>query len=444
MCVMTMRRQHNSIILQSALRRYRAMRVLQSAQYIGMWTQTHYRGIVGRVIYNELNRERRALQIQTRLRVFVALKRFRKMMDAVLVIQCARRAYSSRLVLSFKKAGARDLSVVVQERDRLKNEVRALKAELQIVKLAMPQVDIYSEDSSNKMKEKENEITSLRSELNRMTAENASKEMELLDARASLDAAIKKTDELEQLNADLQQLIVASQGSYDEVGRLEKDNERVLDETEQVKLLFNQDIENEKSVGQSASNHALPTPVLPQRANLPHTPVTAEVECALEKALAKIAELEEANELLRAESNRAKPNNSKDLVETAFPSSMKRVVHAMSAIEVPSLPDTSVYTSATTDNMTADTDDEIAKLREENQLMRTQLELLRDNQGVLPDIVGSDQEYEASVNPRDSASHSSEEGDESSFLRYDSCVHLFIAFIILTCVVFVVPIYRTR
>jgi hypothetical protein len=72
--------------------------------------------------------------------------------------------------------------------------------------------------------------------------------------------------------------------------------------------------------------------------------------------------------------------------------------------------------------MTPDTDDEVAKLREENQVLQTQLELLRDNQGVVPDILGSDQEYEESVNPSDSDGYS-EEGDESSgFARYVYCL----------------------
>jgi myosin heavy subunit len=423
-----MRRLHNSLIVQKFWRRHRATQVLKSARLIGIWAQTHYRANLGRAICRQLNQDRRALQIQTQTRKYAAMKNFKRIITAVLVIQCSRRSYMSRLLLSLKKAEARDLGAVVQERDRLRNEVSALKSQLQRAKEAPPQSQVFSDVTVEQINEKDTEIKYLRVELQRIKAEKESKEneldgamQELANLKTAQDAALSKSIELQQLNAGLQELIMASQCSDDEIERLKKENVQLLSEFEELKSLHETLTQENNTMRQSSvsttagqSDHLnVPsTPVSSHLSNMPPTPVSAEVEYALEKALARITELEEANEALR--------KHQTDEKIVAADAGLTPITS--SAIDFPSLPVTSVYTTATTDNMTADTDDEVAKLREENQVLQTQLELLRDNQGVVPDIMGSDQEYEESVNPSDSDGYS-EEGDESSgFARYVYCL----------------------
>ena len=417
------RRQYNSTILQTTWRRHRGMKYLQSTKYIAKWAQTHYRGSVGRSKFTELNKKRRALQIQTQGRRYISMKKFRKAIDSVIIIQCARRSYLSRQLLSLKKADARDLGAVVQERDLLRSELIALRLELQRKEVSAPQTQVPSTDLLNKISNKDKEIESLREDVERLENEKMATKNELTEVKhdlanmkSSLDTANSKVHELEQSNAELQNSPSTIQSSdTNEIERLREENARFLEEMSQLKS-FNEALKQENA------DFCQPKPNDDQPLATPPTPVTAEVECALEQALHKIADLEKSNEMLRAENNilrNTQPITSAEKVSNSAAAAIAPSNdNATSLIDIPALPLTSVYTTATTDNLTTDTDDEIAKLREENQVLQAQLELLRDNQGLLPDILGSDQEYEESVNPSETDSYS-EEGDESSgFARY--------------------------
>lgn len=399
------RRQHNSVIIQRAWRRYVASNTLQSAKLIAIWMQTHFRGNNGRRKYKALNQERRALQIQTQYRSYMAIKCFRRTIDSVLVIQCARRSYLSRQLLGLKKAAARDLSAVVQERDRLRIEVNALKIELQKANETQPRA--VSEDVKAEIMKKDNEVESLRLDIKRLLADKNNAEIELSEAKKQRDVALRKVDELELLNAGLQELIVASQSTDDDLERLKTQNANLKSLNEALKQ--GQKVGGDLLNAPSTSDGAHPSSV-------PLTPVSAEIGCALEQALSRIASLEAENLALKSK-------QANLLSEKYDGNDFAPISAVQKGTTIPSLPVTSVYTTATTDNMTADTDDEVAKLREENQVLQAQLALLRDTQ-ILPDIVGSDhdQEYEESVNPSEGESHS-EEGDESSgFARYVACL----------------------
>jgi hypothetical protein len=192
---------------------------------------------------------------------------------------------------------------------------------------------------------------------------------------------------------------------------VKSDKERVLKELEELKS-FNQALEDEnRHMTESFSN--LDEIML---LNAPPAPVTAEVERALDEAVRKITELEQANKKLKA-ANESLQNSQMISTESCMIDNeiAKKAAPMQTYVDAPALPLTSVYTTATTDNMTTDTEDEIARLREENHVLQNQLQLLRNNnQGILPEIMGSDQEYEESVNPSDN-----EDEDESSgFDRY--------------------------
>ncbi|EED88551.1 predicted protein, partial [Thalassiosira pseudonana CCMP1335] len=97
------RRQHNSVILQRAWRRYSSVTRFTSAKAIARWCQVHQRGAVGRAEYNALNRVRHALCIQRYWRGYASLIAFRHQVYAAIVLQCTRRSCIARRKLSLLK-----------------------------------------------------------------------------------------------------------------------------------------------------------------------------------------------------------------------------------------------------------------------------------------------------------------------------------------------------
>lgn len=436
--VTNMRRQHSSLIIQRTWRKYRAVTDFLLAKLVAIWVQVHYRGGVGRAKYKRLNQQRRALQIQTLGRRYIAMKRYKKVIDSVVLIQCARRSYLSRLLLSLKKAEARDFNALVQERDRLRTELSALKVELQKAKEdANMHVEAPSKELVARLIEKDKEIDSLRLAMDRLSAKQDTQDRELMESKESVfiltaerDAGLCRIKELELLNAELyQQINGLSVIAANDVRHLSRDiedanngNGQVLGEMNELKLM-NQALQSENNEMYDVMLMHNENTLL----NAPSSPALAKFECALQRALARISQLEEDNQKLTA--TNASLHNERVISrlesiddhneidkKLAAPTRSHKNNTTNANNYTPILPPASVYTTVTTDNMTADTEEEILKLREENQVLQKQLELLRCNQGVLPDIVGSDQDYDESVNPSDSGVDDEDNG--SGFVRY--------------------------
>eukprot|EP00804_Cyclotella_cryptica_P005963 CCRYP_000224-RB/>CCRYP_000224-RB protein AED:0.01 eAED:0.01 QI:97/1/1/1/1/1/2/2451/1530 len=430
--VTDMRRHCSSVIIQRTWRKYLAVTVFQSSKLVAIFVQVHYRGRVGRAKYKRLNRQRRAIQIQTYGRRYIAIKRFNKAIGSIVLIQCAIRCYRARLLLRLKKAEARDFCAVVQERDRLQAEVSTLKVELQNVKEnAKLNIETPTEELMATISEKNREIDSLRLAMDLLSAQQASQHRELLESKetviiltAERDAGLTRIKELELFNAELYQEINGISGKagihcrqlpFDLEGE-NNGNGQVLGETSKLKSI-NQTFNYLPGTNSNRNESSL--------LNAP-SPVLTKFDCALETALHKIAQLEEDNQKLKAVN--ASLNNElvisllgrnddhDEINRITAPSHGHKNNVTNANNYAPTIPLTSVYTTATTDNMTADTEDEISKLREENQVLQKQLELLRGNQGVLPDIIGSDHEYDESVNPTDSGSE--DKNSSSIFVRY--------------------------
>jgi hypothetical protein len=366
------------------------------------------------------------------------MKRLKKIIDAVVLIQCARRSYLSRSLLILKKAEARDFNALVQERDRLRTEVSILKVELQKAKEdANVQVEAPSKELVARLIEKDNEIDSLRLAIERLSAKKDTQDRELIESKetvfiltAERDAGLSRIKELELLNAELYQDINGLSGiAANDFKRVPRDiedanngNGRVLGEINELRTM-NQALQSENnelydvmSMRNESTHLSVPAP-----------PALAKFECALQKALSRISQLEEDNQKLTARNASLHNERVISLLESnddhneigkqrTGPSHSHKNNATNANNYTAILPLTSVYTAVTTDNMTADTEDEILKLREENQVLQKQLELLRCNQGVLPDIVGSDQDYDESVNPSDSGVD--DDDNSSGFVRY--------------------------
>jgi len=208
------RQQHNSTILQAAWRQSRARVLFFSARVIAHFCQTHQRGSIGRKRYTELNRDVKAKYIQSQWRGYWTLKTFQICIKAVLIIQCARRCYASRVLLSKRKSEARNLSNVVQERDKLRQEARALRNEIQQMNKASKAKQAQLSEDVNcdiSIKEKDNEIESLRHALEQLTKEKESADHELKNVsemfnalRLEKDKAVGDLDDIKQINIRLQ------------------------------------------------------------------------------------------------------------------------------------------------------------------------------------------------------------------------------------------------
>jgi myosin heavy subunit len=129
-----MRSWRSSITIQKSWRKHSARKKILSVFTIAYWCQTHYRGIVGRKSFHGLKRDHKALRIQSRWRGQCALKRFQTQRKASILIQCAVRCRTARSKLVAMKAESRDLNMLIQERDRLREEVQALRNELNEIK----------------------------------------------------------------------------------------------------------------------------------------------------------------------------------------------------------------------------------------------------------------------------------------------------------------------
>jgi len=139
----------------------------------------------------------------------MALSKFRQQIYAVLTIQCAKRCQAARLELGARKSEARDLSSVVQDRDKMKQEAIALRNELgnmRAEKTSEPAQQLSDVDGYGST-EKDTEISSLRMAWLQMLSEKeiADKELEmmkksLMSLKSERDLAIEDRDELKQAN----------------------------------------------------------------------------------------------------------------------------------------------------------------------------------------------------------------------------------------------------
>ena len=350
--VAAIRQHHNSLTIQRSFRAYLARKRYISAKTIAWWCQTHHRGNVGRQAYNALNREQNALYIQSRWRGYLARRSFRRKMRAALTIQCARRCQTARTELRALKNAARDLTAVVEERDRLRHEAATLRNELQKMKEVshVEQFQHVVAGHSSGSTEKETEIISLRTALNQLAMEKETADKELEKVTKMLAFVSSERDEAIQ----------------------DRDDSRAVNKLLQTELNTREDelhsIKKEKSKGSSES----------QNAKIISTDTTQVLDLKSE-----LKELREAYSNLQRANDQLKNENVS-----------KRTTH-IGERSPGVVPATTVCTSLTDMDMTEDT--ELARLREENGILQKQLELLRVNNEFqdIPD----DQEYDESVAP---------------------------------------------
>jgi len=343
--VRAMRREYSSVIIQNLGRGHIARKQFLSAKAIASWCQALYRGKLDRVRYNKIRRNSKALHLQSCWRRYVAARAFQGQLASVLILQCSWRSKIARNEFRKLKLEARNFQVVVQERDRLREELSSLRN----AKTSLPSQQ-YS-ISQQHLVEKEDEINSLRKEMEKVLREKEAVENELKDAKNSAssfqsekDILIDERDRLFAENEQLRNII----HSHLDLSTLER---ATVDNKVRVSLMV-------------GKKHSLKT-ALSEIDNL----MLANLVMSKENI-----ELREELRSLHCDSTPAKlpyTNKENKDVDDPFPS---------------------VCTSLTVD-MT-EIEDEPSKLRDDNRRLRKELSLLRSNyEDLTKELDCSDHEY---------------------------------------------------
>jgi len=100
-------------------------------KYIAIWGQRMLRGYYGRKKYVSLNKIKQVTIIQKYWRMNKMIYQFNAAKKAILTIQCAVRVRISRLCIQKRRADAKNLKKIIEERDYLKHQNRKLMEELE-------------------------------------------------------------------------------------------------------------------------------------------------------------------------------------------------------------------------------------------------------------------------------------------------------------------------
>lgn len=200
--VAKMRRRRSSIIIQMHWRKYSARKYISSSIFISIWCQSHFRGIVDRKVFQILKRDENASYIQSLWRRQRAMVRYQKQRKAAILIQCALRCRTARFELVARKAESRNLSVLIQERDRLREEALILRNELHMIKCANQAYRVIPYDAISNTTN--TQVSSLRLALGQATKDREHAEYELEQAKTKIaeleserDVAIRNREEMQ-------------------------------------------------------------------------------------------------------------------------------------------------------------------------------------------------------------------------------------------------------
>ena len=229
------RRQHNARVIQKYYRRMVARDKFVKTVAVVSWGQRYWRGRVGRVRYNELNSERKAIVIQKRVRGYQSARAYSMKKSSAITIQCALRCYRAKSELKSLQAHARDLSAVADERDILRNETLSLRQALEEAKenarreaekaAAAFAASAQAQKAADSKLEAEVEqlrqqTTELRDELEKAQSETETISSQLADERESAKASIEEINtrlvEADQARAKAEAETSIAKASLDE------------------------------------------------------------------------------------------------------------------------------------------------------------------------------------------------------------------------------------
>ena len=203
------RRQHNARVIQAYHRRMVARDAFVKTVAIVCWGQRYWRGRDGRMRYTELNRERKAIAVQKRVRGYQSAKAYTMKKKSAVTIQCAFRCYRAKSELKSLQAHARNLAAVADERDVLRNETLSLRQELEEAKenarkeaekaAAAVAASAQAQKAAGtkleaEVEELRQQMEELRAELDKARAEIDRSSLKLIDERESAQAALDEVN----------------------------------------------------------------------------------------------------------------------------------------------------------------------------------------------------------------------------------------------------------
>jgi len=240
------RRQHNARVIQAYHRRMVARDAFVKTVAIVCWGQRYWRGRDGRMRYTELNRERKAIAVQKRVRGYQSAKAYTMKKKSAVTIQCAFRCYRAKSELKSLQAHARNLAAVADERDVLRNETLSLRQELEEAKenarkeaekaAAAVAASAQAQKAAGtkleaEVEELRQQTEKLRAELDKARAEIDRSSSKLIDERESAQTALDEVNarlaEADQARVKAEANSSAAKASLEDALEREKAREEI-------------------------------------------------------------------------------------------------------------------------------------------------------------------------------------------------------------------------
>lgn len=199
-----MRIEHAALVMQRALRCFKARRLLNSARSIALWCQSAFRGAIARQYCAYLFLDLKASCIQRAWRRYNGSigGSFRKFRCAVVCLQNRHRSRKAVRELWHLRKEARDLARVAAERDRFKNESMRLRKELEEARQS-PEKPPSPPAKDAELEHLRSELQGLRSELvmaQQMVSPSKSTEEKAQELEAEL---LRREEELSVLRREV-------------------------------------------------------------------------------------------------------------------------------------------------------------------------------------------------------------------------------------------------
>ena len=129
-----LRRHKKATVIENFYRMKELRHLYKMTVYIARWSQRMCRGKVGRASYFHLNSEQKSKVIQAYWRRYINVKEYKLSKRSALVVQCMVRIYQARCALKTLRAEARDIGLIKEERNILRQENEKIKRELELIK----------------------------------------------------------------------------------------------------------------------------------------------------------------------------------------------------------------------------------------------------------------------------------------------------------------------
>ncbi|KAL7473673.1 hypothetical protein ACHAXS_014162 [Conticribra weissflogii] len=241
--VQAVRELVNARKIQNAYRRYSGRKYYLCVLSVTRWCQRLHRGAVGRARYDILNRVRKAIIIQKFWRGIPYRRRYQQMKSSIIVIQCSIRQKLARSHLKELKVNAKNLQNVAQERDKLRQQMEAMRLEVERAKLlAKKEAEeaakikaVSNATSKSEFFSLQQEVERLKKELSETQTELKSEQESARSARAEVETKANEAREAREMATALDKKLEESTANvsaiFEELSTFKRKFEEALSES---------------------------------------------------------------------------------------------------------------------------------------------------------------------------------------------------------------------